>query len=190
MAARAILLTVALAAWGLMGGCVDNSPGKPGGQPPVTDKAALQYLASQFSYSECAESEADTVLVFDLTIEGYMKSRRFEFPLKKEKLFDEQGNPLPSFMFTMRMECGDGISKKTGKGCGHVLSVGPRSYENGFIRMEVRVSWTSPEGKQGQIDDQVLLPVGQDSHDNFRGRWSYKASFRSPRKPATGPAPQ
>lgn len=172
----------------LAGGC--GEPSVRPVVPPAIDKETQQYLARQYSYGECAESEAQTVLVFDLSIEGYLKSRRFEFPLKKERLYDDQGIPLPGPLFTMRGECADTIPKKNGKGAGHHLSVWPRGYENGFIRMQVVVSWTNPEGQQGKIDDQVLLPMGQDSQDTFRGRWSYKASFRPPNKPTATPAIQ
>jgi len=118
-------------------------------------------------YVECEPKDAETTLVVELTITDVITSQSFTFPLRRET------SPLEHRSRRALMFNADG----EGTYCG-----GSVSFRNGTesgVSIRVSCYWKALDLSRGQIEREVLIPVGATTQQQLSDKVSVKAHFQT-----------
>ena len=170
---HAVIITVLVATISIAISCRR----KPANQrtPPVKSGNVLQALPNPVQYVECDEREAETTLNVKVSIASVMK-QQFVLPLKRQRLYDDQGRLLFTPELRASVICDDGTMSGHGIGfSGSVDLVGATDHD---VTIAVNFGWTAPDNSRGDVDRNVTIQIGQHLEQQLSKEVLITASFR------------
>jgi len=175
-------------------GCQEQRQGSPGPEtpdPPTTQSASpddeqdqLVILtppgdAGKIVCRSCPESQAEAVLIAELTIPGLISQQKYELPFRREFVYDVFGITII----------------RSGPGYGRSIACGPDGYhhstmalidgDNSPLTLLIDHSWSSPELGKGSLRKELPLAMWEvigTSWLRLGQGASVKISYRKPQK--------
>jgi len=164
------------------GGC-KSDPSSPGANRDETESdtetADVVPLAvsDEQAYFVCPDGEADTVLVVDIVIPEVIGREHYAFPLKRDRVYDEQGRLILRHKypygghacrdsFEPRSWCNGGVDVKQGK--------------DDDITIAIDFDWMKTSGEKGSLHEALTIPVGSPQEQSLSHGTTVKAFFQEP----------
>lgn len=152
---------------------------------PSTDDTPLSDEFARDAWAQCLdENDAESVLVATLTIPGIIEGLKYEVPIKKCRLKDEAGNLTLPNEYCPMLNC-DGAS-----GCLGVsicVEVDLYAGADAGLPLSIYIYWIQGGQPNGQINRQLVIPVGPATQISGSGSSTLAIAFRPARHALTNP---
>jgi hypothetical protein len=153
-----------------------SSPTQSPTRPSTPTSERVVFDTTTMHYVQCDENVADTVLKVKVIIRN-VANQEFTFPLRKERLYDDNGYLRLASGPQAFMVSADGV--KNGHGIGYDGSAGLFETTDHDVTIGVNFSWTAADNTQGKFDRNITIPIGQNFEQQLSDVASVKASFQS-----------
>ena len=157
---------------------------------PTKEYDAL--LAQKFHYIPCEPDEAQMIFVVDCTKKSPHRNFRFEFPMRRERMYGDDGSvlacPTGSAQLIMKIGCG---SQRTVRRDGSLSDAkgdhGSYSAICGVslpcdTEIDVRVSfyWPSAGASRGKFKKEFRVAIGSNVEQQLSDEFAVKTYFKEP----------
>jgi hypothetical protein len=158
-----------------------SSTTQPQSQPSGRSGLVLAPIgdAGEFVCRKCPESDAEAVLIAELTIPGLITQKKYEFPFRREFTYDLFG------YIKIPPGSSDELSIACGPGAYHHSSVQLTEGVKSPLTLSIYHSWRSDSAPLGaKIDEDIpLTPGSPEEQWNLPHGATLKVTYRKPQKP-------